>query len=76
MCCRATSAVDEQASHGSDEPLCAPGDGGQLHQPMCQRFAVSSVAHLFCGDRPPPSIDDCGRLVVDLLDRAVEVFCP
>src|ERR1700681_699267 len=77
MCCGAwMSPVYEQASHGSDEPLCAPGDGGQLHEPMCQRATVSLVVQLFFGDRPPQSIDDCGRIVVDLLDRAVEVFCP
>jgi len=28
------------------------------------------------GDRPPQAIDDGGRVVVDLLDRAVEVFSP
>jgi hypothetical protein len=68
------SAVDEQASHGSDEALCAPGDGGQLHEPMCQRETVSLMVQLFFGDRPPQLIDDCGRIVVDLLDSAVEVF--
>ena len=42
MCCGAwVSAVDEQASHGSYEALCAPGDGRQLHKPMCQRETVS-----------------------------------
>ena len=69
-------AVDEEASHGSDEPLCPPGDGGQLHEPMCQRETVSLMVQLFFGDRPPQSIDDGGRIMVDLLDRAVEVFCP
>ena len=69
-------AVDEQASHGSDEALCAPGGGGQLHQPMCQHETAAAPVHLFFGDRPRQAIDDCGRIVVDLLDRAVEVFCP
>ena len=69
-------AVDEEASHGSDEPLCPPGDGGQLHEPMCQRETVSLIVQLFFCDRPPQSIDDGGRIMVDLLDRAVEVFCP
>jgi hypothetical protein len=43
---------------------------------MCQRETVAAPVHLFFGDRPPQAIDDCGRVVVDLLDRAVEVFSP
>src|ERR1700737_4950186 len=69
-------AVDEQASHGSDEALCAPGDGGQLHQPMWQRETACLMVQLFFGDRPPQSIDDCGRIVVDLPARGGGAFCP
>jgi hypothetical protein len=43
---------------------------------MCQRDTASLMVQLFFGDRPPQPIDDCGRIVADLLDRAVEVFCP
>jgi hypothetical protein len=61
---------------GPTSLLCPPGDGGQLHEPMRQRETVAAPVHLFFGDRPPQAIDDCGRIVVDLLDRAVEVFSP
>jgi hypothetical protein len=51
-------------------------DGGQLHEPVCQRETVAPTVHLFFADRPPKAIDDNGRIVADPLDRAVEVFCP
>ena len=43
---------------------------------MCQRDTVSLLAQLFFGDRPPRFVDDGSRIVVDLFDREVEVFCP